>query len=131
MPYRIALFNKRVTNRFIEPLVGRLPGFARVHHVGRSSQASYTTPVLAFRHDDAYLVALTYGPNVDWLKNVQRGPATLETRGQPATSVVTTELRSLDEVRGSLPLPVRLTLRLLRVGTVAQLRVAPKTQPHV
>ena len=115
------MFNKRVTNRFIEPLVGKLPGFARVHHIGRATNTSYVTPLLAFERHDSYLIALTYGPDVDWLKNVQAGPASLETRSEGQRQVVTTLVLNLDRVGDAFPLAVRFVLRLLRVDTVAQI----------
>ncbi len=121
LPHQIALFNKRVTNRFIEPLVGKLPGFARVHHAGRATNTTYITPLLAFRHEDVYLVALTYGPSVDWLKNVQRGPASFETRDGGGRPIVVIEVIAFESVRDAFPLPVRLVLRLLRVDSVAQI----------
>ncbi len=118
------MFNKRVTNRFIEPLVGRLPGFARVHHIGRATNTIYVTPLLAFRHDGTHLIALTYGPAVDWLKNVQSGPASLETKSEGERPVAAIELLALEHVRFAFPPPVRLVLRLLRVDTVAQITTA-------
>jgi hypothetical protein len=38
--------------------------------VGRTSGRPYETPVEAFATDDGFLVALPYGPDTDWLKNV-------------------------------------------------------------
>lgn len=40
-------------------------------HVGRKSGKTYHTPVNLFRTDDGgYLIALTYGRDSDWVRNV-------------------------------------------------------------
>jgi len=67
----MAKFNRSVTNPITKPFARRLRGFAVIHHRGRQSGADYQTPVNAWRHDDAIVVALTYGSSVDWLKNVE------------------------------------------------------------
>ena len=41
-----------------------------VRHTGRSSGASYETPVTVVESEDGFVVALPYGTNPDWLKNV-------------------------------------------------------------
>jgi deazaflavin-dependent oxidoreductase (nitroreductase family) len=51
---------------------------AVIHHVGRTTGAPYETPIVAEPTDDGFLIALPYGPNTDWLKNVlARGAATI------------------------------------------------------
>ncbi len=51
---------------------------AAVHHVGRTTGRAYETPVVAVATDDGFLVALPYGTNTDWLKNVfASGSATI------------------------------------------------------
>jgi len=59
-----------VTNRLSRPLAGWLPGFAVIVHRGRKSGAEYRTPVNAWVGDDDVIVALTYGRDTDWLKNL-------------------------------------------------------------
>ena len=49
-----------------------------VHHVGRTSGRSYSTPVVAVPTDDGFVIALPYGLSADWLKNVlASGSATI------------------------------------------------------
>ena len=49
-----------------------------VHHVGRTSGRSYSTPVGAVPIDDGFVIALPYGLSADWLKNVlASGSATI------------------------------------------------------
>lgn len=67
----MARFNRVVTNRITRPFAARLGGFAVVRHQGRRSGKEYETPLNAWRHDDWIVVALTYGDDVDWLKNTQ------------------------------------------------------------
>ena len=49
-----------------------------VHHVGRTTGRAYETPVGAVKTDDGFVIALPYGSNTDWLKNVlASGQATI------------------------------------------------------
>ena len=49
-----------------------------VHHVGRTTGQAYETPIGAVPTDDGFVIALPYGPNTDWLKNVlASGKATI------------------------------------------------------
>jgi deazaflavin-dependent oxidoreductase (nitroreductase family) len=83
LPRGIARFNRRGTNRLVGPLAPYLPGFGVVVHVGRKSQRVYRTPVNVFRRPGGYVVALTYGPDSDWVRNVlANGGCILETRSR-------------------------------------------------
>jgi deazaflavin-dependent oxidoreductase (nitroreductase family) len=71
IPKQVARFNNRVvTNRISSPVAGWLPGFGIVEHIGRRSGRRYRTPVNVFRTSDGYVIALTYGSDTDWVKNV-------------------------------------------------------------
>ena len=49
-----------------------------VRHVGRASGREYDTPVGAVATADGFVIALPYGPNTDWLRNVlANGSATI------------------------------------------------------
>jgi len=125
LPRWIARFNKRVTNRFAEPIARRFANFAVVHHVGRVSGRPYTTPVNWFGTPDNAFVALTYGPDADWAQNVLRGPAYLLTGGQGF------EIVGVDQVHRAeswpyLPRLVRFVLRALRVHHFLRLRLRPR-----
>ena len=83
IPRAVASFNKRVTNHVTAPFAGRLPGFAVVIHRGRLSGRTYRTPVNVFHHGDDVVFVMTYGRNVDWVRNVEAaGGCDIETRGQ-------------------------------------------------
>lgn len=60
-------------HRFVNPVLVHLAGhgwFAELEHVGRRSGTVRRTPLLAFRDGGRVTLALTYGPGVQWLKNV-------------------------------------------------------------
>jgi F420H(2)-dependent quinone reductase len=78
----LAKFNIAVTNRITSLFAGWLPGFGILTHVGRKSGRVYRTPVNVFRAPDGFLIALTYGRESEWVKNVlAAGGCELETRG--------------------------------------------------
>jgi deazaflavin-dependent oxidoreductase (nitroreductase family) len=83
LPQRVARFNRRVTSRITRPFADRLPGFGIVIHTGRKSGRTYRTPINVFRDGNDYIIALTYGPETDWVRNVQAaGGCQIVTRGQ-------------------------------------------------
>jgi hypothetical protein len=49
---------------------GRVGIWVTLKHVGRCSGREYTTPLLAQRLGDGFLLALFYGADVDWCRNV-------------------------------------------------------------
>ena len=66
----VAAFNLAVTNRITGLFAARLPGFGILTHVGRKSGRVYRTPVNVFRTSEGFLIALTYGRESEWVKNV-------------------------------------------------------------
>ena len=59
---------------------GRGP-FSLVRHVGRRSGRVRETPVILARTADGFVAELTYGPNVDWYRNIAAGGCTVVHRG--------------------------------------------------
>jgi len=88
--------------------------FAVVHHVGRRSGAAFSTPLVTFDLDGSLVVALTYGPEADWVKNVLGGPSQID-RGTSMANITEVEVVGRDVAWAALPLVVRGALRLLRV----------------
>ena len=114
IPMAVASFNTRVTNRLTRPFAAHVPGFAVVMHRGRTSGRLYRTPINAFGRDDAYLFVMTYGPDVDWVRNVEAaGECDIETRGR--TVNLAEPRRFIDPDRRAMPSPVRIILRLIDV----------------
>jgi deazaflavin-dependent oxidoreductase (nitroreductase family) len=75
----IRAFNKHYFNRLVHTFAGvsRTP-FALIRHVGRRSGKPYETPIIVMPQGNGFVIALTYGPQVDWYRNVQAaGQATL------------------------------------------------------
>lgn len=66
----MARFNRLALNRITRRLFPWLPGFGVIVHKGRRSGRTYRTPVNVFRSAGGYVVALTYGADSDWVKNV-------------------------------------------------------------
>jgi len=69
LPRRITGFNARYLNRMMLRLVGHF-SLVDLEHVGRRTGVVRHTPLMAFRHGDEVTIALSYGPQVQWLKNV-------------------------------------------------------------
>jgi deazaflavin-dependent oxidoreductase (nitroreductase family) len=117
-PYTTRFFNP-VSRRF----AGHLPGFAILVYVGRRSGRTYRTPINVFRHGDDYVFALTYGSDVQWVKNVvATGGCELETMGR--TVRLADPRLFVDPKQRLMPLPVRLFLRLMRVTEFLSMRPA-------
>jgi deazaflavin-dependent oxidoreductase (nitroreductase family) len=124
LPKGLARFNRVATNRVTGPFAARLPGFAIVHHVGRKSGRKYANPVNLFRDGDRYAIALTYGADSQWVRNVMAaGEATVVTRGR-TIKLVDPEVVH-DPTRARVPAPIRPILGALRVSDFMVLRRAP------
>ena len=114
LPRRLAKFNRVVTNRVLGPLAHYLPGFAVVSHVGRRSGRTYRTPVNLYRRGDGFVIALVYGADSQWVRNVlAAGGAEVETRGRRVRLVGPEVLR--DPARSLVPRPVGVALRVVNV----------------
>jgi deazaflavin-dependent oxidoreductase (nitroreductase family) len=83
----LVLDTVRRTSRAMKPLALRSAGtpgaYASViRHVGRTTGRTYETPVGAVATADGFVIALPYGTNTDWLKNVlASGSATIVDEG--------------------------------------------------
>jgi deazaflavin-dependent oxidoreductase (nitroreductase family) len=105
--------------RYFNPLTLRIARgssgpFALVRHVGRRSGKQYETPIIVGPIDNGFVIELTYGPDVDWYKNVlAAGGCTLRWHGK---DYLLNKIEPLDAETGrsAFPLPARLILRLIR-----------------
>jgi deazaflavin-dependent oxidoreductase (nitroreductase family) len=125
IPQSIARVNRTVTNRMTRLFAGRVPGFAIVIHKGRNSGNEFRTPLNAFASNDGFAIALTYGPETDWVKNVlAAGGCALAYRGQ-TFQLTEPRLSTVANERDRFPAPVRFILDLINVEKVLLLsRVA-------
>ena len=137
LPRSVARFNKRWTNRFLEPLARRSAGFAVVHHLGRISGRAYSTPVNAFGRGAVLIVTLSYGPSADWVRNVQANPGTAEIEvGKDRWSIIDVGIIGRNEAAAALPAFVRLATRLLgihdflRVHRGVRSQAGPRSDVH-
>ena len=69
----VARFNKRVTNRVQGVYAWLVPPWAVVLHRGRRSGRQYRTPLFAFRRGRTLVIALLYGEESEWLRNLRKG----------------------------------------------------------
>ena len=116
---------RRFTARFINPvtrhLAGWLPGFAILSHVGRKSGRTYRIPINVFHRGDYYYFALTYGSDVDWVKNVvAAGGCEVRTRGRTLRLVEPEGIGDRD--LHFIPFPARLIERWNGVTEVLRMR---------
>lgn len=129
-PRWLARINRRVTNRLLGPLAAHLPGLGVVVHTGRKTHRQYRTPVNVFPSSDGYVIALTYGPGADWVRNVvATGGCELNTRGR----MVRLSRPHLfhDEGRRTMPPLVRLILGLAHVYDFLELKLDSGTEDAV
>jgi deazaflavin-dependent oxidoreductase (nitroreductase family) len=129
LPRSIARVNRRVTNHLLGGLARRLPWFGVVIHRGRTSGREYRTPVNVFRRADRFVIALTYGSNADWVRNViAHDGCALETRGR--TLRLSRPQLFHDESRHAVPAPVRLVLGLVNVSDFLKLTMDSEGSTH-
>lgn len=97
---------------------------AVVRHTGRTSGRPYETPVGAVPTADGFVIALVYGSQSDWLKNVMAsGSATIVHDGT-AYSTHNPEIVSTGDAAHHFPTSEQRNLRLFRVQECLLLRRA-------
>lgn len=126
-PKQITTVNRAVLNPLMRHLAGRVGPLALVEHVGRKSGRTFRTPVLLFRHGDEAVVALTYGPDVDWARNVLAAESCeVEIRGKWYRA--TNPRLGHDDTGGVvLPAIVRAILALAKVHDYLRFELRPAT----
>lgn len=114
IPRGVTPLNRRVLNPLMRLGVGIGP-LAEVEHVGRRTGRVRRTPVLAFRDADHVTVALTYGPGVDWLKNLEVAGGGRMRLGRRVLALGTPLRVSTSAGLGRMPVVVREALKVMRV----------------
>jgi deazaflavin-dependent oxidoreductase (nitroreductase family) len=121
IPYAIARFNRVGLNRLTKHLAPYIPGFGVVLHRGRRSGRTYQTPVNVFPKPGGYVIALTYGADSDWVKNVLAAQGCeLRTRGRRVR--LHSPCLYQDETRRGIRFVERRVLGLLHVSWFLELR---------
>ncbi|MGH9119835.1 MAG: nitroreductase family deazaflavin-dependent oxidoreductase [Acidimicrobiales bacterium] len=122
----VARFNRSVTNHLTRPLITHLPNGAVVVHRGRRSGREYRTPVLAFSQDDGFVIALTYGADVDWVRNVLAAGACRLERGGHEIDLTRPVMLEGDAATAGTPSVVRRVLRTIHVTLALRLDRSPE-----
>jgi deazaflavin-dependent oxidoreductase (nitroreductase family) len=125
IPLWVTRVNRRFTNPFMERFSDRLPPLATLHHTGRRSGRRFRTPVFAFPTARGVVIALTYGPDVQWLRNIEAGgPARMVRRGQ-VLALSDPERLHGTEGAALLPAVIRVALDLMNVDEFVSLVATP------
>ncbi len=112
---------RRMNRSVSNPRVLRTAGSAGdqnsvICHVGRTSGRSYRTPVTAIPTRTGFLIALPYGTQADWLRNVlAAGSATVVTDGEQL-DVIDPKIVATADVADFIPGSTRRALRVFGVG---------------
>ena len=95
----------RPMTKMLNPLIVKLAGrrhfhmAAQIRHIGRRSGRTYTTPVSARRSGDMIVIALTFGSQSDWSRNVRSaGGGTIRIEGEDY-NVTQPQITSRQEAR--------------------------------
>jgi deazaflavin-dependent oxidoreductase (nitroreductase family) len=123
IPRFVRQWNKVGLNRITRRIAPWIPGLGVIVHTGRRSGRVYQTPVNVFAADGGYVIALTYGADTDWVKNVlTAGGCELRTRGSIVHLVSPQLFR--DESRHDIRPVERQVLRVIGVDEFLALRTA-------
>jgi deazaflavin-dependent oxidoreductase (nitroreductase family) len=124
----------RPMTKMLNPLIVKLAGrrhfrmAAQIRHAGRRSGRTYTTPVSARRSGDTIVIALTFGNQSDWSRNVRSaGGGTIRIEGEDY-NVTRPQIMNRQEakplVQAAFSPMNRAGFRMLGIKQVMTLRVA-------
>jgi deazaflavin-dependent oxidoreductase (nitroreductase family) len=120
MPRWWGHINKRVFN----PRAVASGKYPVLIHVGRSSGATYRTPLDAHPVDGGYLFVLVYGSRSDWARNIlASGSARLRVDGREV-ELAAPRLVGRDEAFKALPAEAARPPRLLRITEFLRMDLA-------
>jgi deazaflavin-dependent oxidoreductase (nitroreductase family) len=129
--WRFRRFVNHYINPVTRPVAKKLPSFAILTHRGRNTGSTYRTPINVFQRGNEYFFFLTYGSEVQWVKNVlAAGSCSIETRGR-VVELVDPELITDPELR---PAPPHVRLVERRIAGVTQylrMREADPPEPAI
>jgi deazaflavin-dependent oxidoreductase (nitroreductase family) len=132
-PSLIVKIVMRPLTKMLNPLIVKLAGrrhfhmAAQIRHTGRRSGRTYTTPVSARRSGDMVVIALTFGNQSDWSRNVRAaGSGTVRIDGEDY-AVTQPQVKSRQEakpvVQAAFSRMDRAGFRMLGIKQVMILRV--------
>ena len=117
-------FTVAVVNPIARHLAPHLPFFCIATYRGRTSGRVYHTPLNVFRRGSRVVFALTYGEDVQWVRNVQaEGTCEIRTRGRD----LRLEKPRIERDPAARPVPVlvRPFLRLMKVDRFLWMDIVP------
>jgi deazaflavin-dependent oxidoreductase (nitroreductase family) len=119
----------RYINPITRPVASKLPTFGILTHRGRKSGRTYRTPINVFRRGDDYFFFLTYGSDVQWVKNVlAAGSCSIETRGR-VVELVEPELTTDPDLRPAPPHVRFVERRIAGATQYLRMHAASSTRP--
>lgn len=122
IPRAVTRLNKAVGNKLLIHLAGLGP-FVEFEHVGRKSGRTYRIPLNAFRSGDTITLALTYGTEVDWYRNVVAAGGCRIRMGKEWLTLGPPRTISTAEGMSRMPALARPILRTANVGDFVELDV--------
>ena len=114
-PRQMTRFNRTMINPVMTKFAGRFGPLAIVEHEGRSSGKKYRTPTLAFTTEEGFIIALIYGRNTDWERNVMNDGGCALIYHNDCHPLTNPRLIGSNEANRWLPAPIRLGLPLISV----------------
>lgn len=116
---------KNTINRIAVPLARSGHGpFAIVRHVGRRSGRTYETPLVVAVVPGGFTIELTYGPDVDWFRNIAAAGGCVVVYRTKEYQIDGVKPCSRDDGLAAFGFPRSLVLRLLRRRDFRRLLVA-------
>jgi deazaflavin-dependent oxidoreductase (nitroreductase family) len=121
----------KILNPLVVKLAGRrhFPWAAQIRHIGRRTGKAYVTPATAHVHGDVIVIALTFGNQSDWSRNVRAaGGCFIGVNGRDYRASNPQLLRredAADLIRSAFNPLERAGFRLLRIRQFMRLDVAP------
>ncbi len=101
---------------------GRYGPYAVLHHVGRRSGKTYTTPVVLVQTYDGFAIPMPFGPDTDWCRNILAAKrCTIEWKGE-IYPVVDPKIVDAVTVVLDAPLIVRLVSRQFGIQEFLRVR---------
>ena len=117
----MARFNKWVTNPIQRLWASWLPPYLLVIHRGRKTGKTRKTPVSGFIRKGTLVVALPYGAESDWVRNVQAaGGGTIVRRGRHRTLSAPQVISLSRKERKAVPRGLRWVARVSKHTLVAK-----------
>ena len=127
LPHWLTRVNLAFGNRLLAPFAAHLPGLGILEHVGRRSGTVRRNPLAIIRRGpDRYVVALWYGPDVQWVRNVlAAGTCRVRTRGRWIR--LAEPRRFHDASRREIPWFLRMVAWVVRVEHFVELRLVDRS----